>query len=107
MELIRRGVERGSAERVIRLGVVRVLPPASSAEHEITATARSTGSTASTESSGATAAAGSAKSLTVATATRSKALREFTGRWIELAAADRVEPIVHHPALDARPGSAS
>ena len=108
MQLVGRAVEHRSAERVVAREGVRVLPAAAAAERESPWTARSPATAARS--------AGSARAPTSAKTTRSsrptestaesalagrEALRELTGGRIELSAADRLQTIVQHAAVEA------
>src|SRR6476619_5477071 len=108
MQLVGGAVERGSADCVVGLRVIRVLSTAAAGENEISAsTARSARTTAAAWSAGARPPASkwSAESLTAAIESapaRAEPLAEFTGHRVELAAADRIEALVHHSAIEAR-----
>ena len=110
MQLVGRAVEDRSAERVVAGEGVGVLAPAAAAEREPAGAARPAGTAATARAAagaarvhpprrpaGAAAAADHRPALTAG----AEALRELAGGRIELAAADRLEPIAHHAAIDA------
>ena len=104
LQLVGRAVERRAAERVVRLDVVRVLPAAASSEGEVAASASGTAwSSASARTARSAASTLAAKPPPAKSpAARTESLAELAGRRIELPAADRLETIVHHAAIEAR-----
>jgi hypothetical protein len=113
-QLIRRGVEHGPAERVVRRRGVRVLTSTAPADREIAAAAWSTRparSAATGKAARSATAFGAAPSIPWSTKPAEAARcslrtreaepwRQLSADRIELAAAERREPLAHHAAID-------